>query len=196
MWNHVSGGDCSVAMALKYPKINCVSVITGGGHPLALRNLNELQHRGHRIIFLSSFQGGYNTYFDYLWKGNKIPFYKGCCYRGKEMHLERFYSALPGVHTSNIGFVQGEEDRAKRLKEQETKRHKFNFPILDYTREECEKLIRAKGMKPIGHPSYCWFCPKGDNPPEWAVNGIISEEGQAMRAVSRGLTLEKQKERT
>ena len=187
MWNNISGGDCSIAMALLNPDVPCVFVVTGGAHPSALKNINELQHRGHAVIALSSFQGGYNTYFDYLWKCNKIPFYNGCCHRGKDMHLDRFYNTIPGKSTINIGFIEGEEHRAERLKAKDTLKRRFNFPMLTFTREQCEKVIRSNGMTPIGHQTGCWFCPKGDNPPEWAIKGIISPEGQAERARLRSL---------
>jgi len=187
MWNNISGGDCSTAMALRFPKVPCVIVNTGGNYPQALRQVHKLQQRRHTIIMLSSFQEGYLTYFDYVWKRNKIPFYVSCCHRGKEMHLDRFYKALPGDHVVNIGFIKGEERRAERLSRHNTKKRKFNFPMLDFTREQCEKFIRAKRMEPIGDKTGCWFCPKQPNPPEWAVKGIISDEGQAERARVRKL---------
>ncbi len=187
MWNNISGGDCSVALALLNPDVPCVFVVTGGANPLALRNINQLQQKGHTVIALSSMQGGYNTYFDYLWKCNKIPFYNGCCYRGKDWHLDRFYNIIPGPVTVNIGFIQGEDHRARRLAEKNTDKRKFNFPMLTFTREQCEKVIKAHDMKPIGYQTGCWFCPKGDNPPEWAIKGIISPEGQAERAKLRAL---------
>jgi len=195
MWNNISGGDCSTAMALLFPAHPCVIVITGGNYPQALRQVNQLQQEGHTVIALSSFQGGYPTYFDYLWKSNKIPFYMGCCHRGKDMHLDRFYKTIPGRQVVNIGFIKGEETRAERLSRKNTKKRVFNFPMLEYTREQCEKIIRSKGLEPIGTKTGCWFCPKQPNPPDWAIKAIISEEGQAMRAISRGLSPLESKQR-
>jgi len=190
LWNHISGGDCSTAMALLFPKVPCVIALTGGDYPQALRQINQLQQKGHTIIAIASMQGGYQSYFDYLWKSNKIPFFKGCCSRGKEMHLDRFHKTIPGTSIVNIGFIKGEEGRAERLSRQDTKKRKFNFPMLSYTREQCEKIIRSNSMEPLKSRTGCWFCPKGDNPPEWAIKAIISPEGQAMRAEARHLNEE------
>lgn len=187
MWNNVSGGDPSVAMALLFPKVPCVIVNTGGNYPWAWRQINKLQHKGITVIAISSHQGGYPTYFDYLWKSNKIPFFKGCCHRGKEMHLDRFYKTIPGTVIVNVGFLKGEEKRAERLARKNTKKRKFNFPMLTYTREQCVKILKINGLN-SNPKTGCWFCPKQPNPPDWAIKAIISEEGQAERARVRGLT--------
>lgn len=186
MWNNISGGDCSTAMALLNPKVPCVIVNTGGNYPWAWRQIEKLRKKRITIITLSSSQQGYPTYFDYVWKSNKIPFFKGCCERGKDRHLDRFYKTIPGHVTVNVGFIKGEESRAERLARLNTKKRKFNFPMLTYTREQCEKILKKNGFDSVPRTG-CWFCPKQDNPPEWAIKAIISKEGQEMRARSRGL---------
>ena len=99
-----------------------------------------------------------------------MPFYVSCCYKAKEMHLDRFYrSVAPAI--VNVGFCKGEEKRAERLSKKSTNWRKFNFPMLKYTRDECEKINQSHGIEAIS--SYCWFCPKGPDPPEWAIKQII-----------------------
>ena len=191
MWNNISGGACSSAMALLFPKIPCVIVNTGGNYPWAWKNVHKLQKKRIKVTVISSFQEGYPTYFDYIWKTNRIPFYRGCCYRGKELHLNKFYNTLHGKQIVNVGFCKGEERRAAFLKKQDTKHRIFNFPVLEYTREQLEKVCKTNSLevKKTG----CWFCPKQPNPPEWAVKAIISPEGQAERARVRGLLKEEKR---
>lgn len=169
LYNNLSCGVISTAQALIFPKLTNVMVNTGGNKRSAWRTHNQLQHKRIRIIVLSSAVGGYSSYYEYIKAEGLMPFYVSCCYKAKEMHLDRFYRAIaPAV--VNVGFCKGEEKRADRLAKKNTSWRKFNFPMLKYTREECEKILRAHDVEATS--SYCWFCPKGENPPEWAVNSL------------------------
>jgi len=169
MWNNLSCGVVSIAQALLFPKITNVMVNTGGNKMSAWKTHNQLQHKRIRIIVLSSAVAGYPSYYHYIKGEGLMPFYVSCCYKAKEMHLDRFYRAVaPAV--VNIGFCKGEERRAERLARKDRPWRKFNFPMLNYTREECEKILRANDV--MASSTYCWFCPKGPNPPEWAVKSL------------------------
>ena len=179
MWNNLSCGVKSTAMALKFPKITNVMVNTGWNKPHAWKTHNQLQHKRIRIIVLSSAVAGYPTYYDYIRREGLVPFYVSCCYKAKEMHLDRFYrSVAPAI--VNIGFIKGEENRAERLAKKNTNWRKFNFPMLDYTQEQCEKILRANDVEAIS--SYCWGCPKSDNAPDWVKDPL---EAKALLARSR-----------
>lgn len=54
-WNNLSGGVCSSAMALMFPKVPNVIVNTGGNYPWAWRNVHKLRRMGIKVIVLSSF---------------------------------------------------------------------------------------------------------------------------------------------
>ena len=183
MWNNLSCGEASTAQALLFPKITNVMVNTGWNKPQAWKTHNQLQHRRIRIIVLSSAVGGYGTYYDYIRKQGLMPFYVSCCYKAKEMHLDRFYRAVaPAV--VNVGFCKGEEDRAERLATKNTKWRKFNFPMLKYTKEQCRKINKAHNIDAIS--SYCWGCPKGPNPPDW-VTDPLKARALSARAKAAGL---------
>ena len=179
IWNNLSCGVKSTAMALTFPKITNVMVNTGGNKVTAWKTHNQLQHKRIRIIVLSSAVGGYSTYYEYVRKNGLVPFYVSCCYKAKEMHLDRFYrTQAPAI--VNIGFIKGEENRAERLSKKNTKWRKFNFPMLEFTQEQCEKILRTHNID--AESSYCWFCPKGENPPKWATDPL---EAKALLARSR-----------
>ena len=167
MWNNYSGGVCSTAMALIYPKIPNVIVNTGGNYPWAWRNVHKLRQERHKVIVLSSFVQGYPTYFEYIRKNELMPFYMTCCSKAKDMHLDYFYNTIPGKQVVNIGFIKGEERRAERLAEKNTRHRIFNFPMLDYERDTLVKFIEDRGY--IAKKTGCWFCPKQENPPEWVL---------------------------
>jgi len=156
-WNSVSGGNCSVAMALLHPKNPCLIVNTGGNLDEALNQIYELQKRRHTIIVLSSFQQGYPTYYDYIKKEKLKPFYRSCNHKAKRQHMDRFFKAVAPV-TVNIGLTKGEEGRAEAFNSNWKVR--YRFPMLSYTREQCEKIIRSKGMTPLETRSGCYFCGK------------------------------------
>lgn len=169
IWNNLSCGVISTAQALLFPKITNVMVNTSGNMPMAWRTHNQLQHKRIRVIVLSSAVGGYPTYKDYIQKGGLMPFYMSCCSKAKEIHLDRFYRAVaPAI--VNVGFCKGEEKRAERLAKKNTTWRKFQFPMLKYTREQCEKVLRAHDVE--ASSSYCWFCPKGPNPPDWVTDPL------------------------
>ena len=178
MYNELSGGVISTAQALIFPKITNIMVNTGGAYPWALRRYNKLTQDGYKAIMLSSPTEGYATYFDYIRKNELMPFYVSCCDKAKERHLNKFFNNSGHVRVLvNVGFCKNEEDRADRLVENhQTKRIVFNFPMLKYTRVQCEKIMIKNGFvpdKPENSPgkqffkSGCWFCPKQDNPPGW-----------------------------
>ena len=48
MWNNISGGDCSTAMALRFPKLTCVIVIG------RVSFLKATEH-DYRVAFLLKF---------------------------------------------------------------------------------------------------------------------------------------------
>ncbi|MHA2054540.1 MAG: hypothetical protein ACW99F_13170 [Candidatus Hodarchaeales archaeon] len=183
IWNNLSCGVKSTAMALKFPKITNVMVNTGGNKIHSWKTHNQLQHKRIRIIVLSSAVGGYPTYYDYIRVNGLVPFYVSCCYKAKEMHLDRFYRAV-GPAIVNVGFIKGEEDRATRLSKKNTSWRKFNFPMLDYTQEQCEKILRANDVQ--AQSSFCWYCPKGENPPKWATDPLEAKALQA-RSQAKGL---------
>ena len=176
MWNELSCGVESTAMALRFPKLPNVMVNTGGNLPTAWKTLNQLRHKRIRVVVLSSAVQGYASYYDYIRKNGLVPFYMSCCDKAKHRHLNRFFNII-GPVLVNVGFTQGEEKRAKRLKKKETKLIKFRFPMLTYTREQCEKILRSKGV--VAHKTGCWFCPKGPNPPKWATDPL---EARALKA--------------
>lgn len=182
MWNNLSCGEASTAQALLFPKITNVMVNTGWNKPQAWRTHNQLQHKRIRIIVLSSAVAGYATYYDYVRKEGLVPFYVSCCYKAKEMHLDRFYRAVaPAI--VNVGFCKGEEDRAERLAKKNTKWRKFNFPMLKYTKEQCRKIMKAHDVEATS--SYCWGCPKGPNPPKWVTDPLEARAFSA-RAKAKG----------
>jgi len=176
IWNELSGGVCSTAQALLFPKIPNVIVNTGGNLPTAWRTVNQLRKKRITIITLSSAVQGYPTYYDYIRKNGLVPFYVSCCEKGKERHLNRFFKTI-GPVTVNVGFTKGEEARAERLKKKNCKWYKFQFPMLKYTREQCEKILRFHDIQ--ASKTGCWFCPKGPNPPRWAVEPL---EARALKA--------------
>ena len=178
VWNNLSCGVISTAQALIFPKITNVMVNTGGNKKTAWKTHNQLQHKRIRIIVLSSAVGGYGSYYEYVKAEGLMPFYMSCCYKAKEMHLDRFYRAVaPAI--VNVGFCKGEEARAERLTKKNTRWRKFQFPMLDYTRGQCEKILKANDVQAVS--SYCWFCPKGPNPPEWAVKSL---KARAKKSIS------------
>lgn len=155
IYNSVSGGTCSSAMALIYPKFPCVIVNTGGNLPEAWKNIYRLQKKRIKIIVLSSFTQGYPTYYDYIKNEKLKPFYRSCSHKAKQVHMNRFYKAIAPC-TVNIGLIKGEKNRTKKFKNHHGIR--YNFPILNFTRKQCEKIIRYNGLKVI--KSGCWFCAK------------------------------------
>lgn len=169
MWNNLSCGVISTAQALLFPKVPNVMVNTGGNGPLAWRTHNQLQRRGIRIIVLSSAVQGYPTYYDYIRKRGLVPFFVSCCHKAKERHLDRFYRAV-GPAIVNVGFAKGEEKRGERLEKKNTSWRTFKFPMLEYTRDQCEKILRTHDV--TASSTYCWFCPKGANPPKWATEPL------------------------
>jgi len=184
MWNELSGGVCSTAMSIATgKKVPNVTVNTGGNYPWALRRMHKLTQDGYKVIMLSSFTEGYATYFDYIRKNELMPFYVSCCAKAKENHLNKFFNNIPGRHTVNVGFIMGEEKRADNLVDNhQTKKIRFNFPMLSYNRIQCEKLLRGSGFtpdkpeNPVGQQFFksgCWFCPKQDNPPEWVKTKMM-----------------------
>ena len=196
IWNEVSGGVCSTAMAIVLgKKVPNVTVNTGGNYPWALRRMHKLTQDGYKVIMLSSFTEGYPTYFDYIRKNELMPFYVSCCAKAKENHLNKFFNNLGHTRIiANVGFIEGEEKRADRLVDNhQTKRIRFNFPMLSYNRIQCEKMLRSNGFEPdkpenpVGQQFFksgCFFCPKQDNPPEWVktkmrklINRPLSNEG-------------------
>lgn len=154
VFNSVSGGVCSTAMALihRYP---CVVVNTGGNYAEAWKNIHQLQQKRIPIIVLSSFTQGYPTYYDYIASENLKPFYKSCTFKAKQVHLNRLFKAF-GPCTVNVGLIAGEEERTESFKS--TGSVRYNFPMLSFTREQCEKILRAHGMEPV--KTGCWFCGK------------------------------------
>jgi hypothetical protein len=168
MWNNLSGGVCSSAMALLFPKVPNVIVNTGGNYPWAWRNVHKIRNKRIKVIVLSSMVKSYPTYFDYIRKEKLMPFYMSCCDKAKEKHLDQFYITLPGRQTVNVGFCEGEEKRAERLSKKDTKWRKFNFPVLEYPREHLKKIVLKAGLD--AKRTGCWFCPKQENPPKWAVD--------------------------
>lgn len=172
MWNNLSCGVVSTAQALLFPKVTNVMVNTGGNLPFAWKTHNQLQHKRIKIIVLSSAVGGYSSYYEYIKNEGLMPFYQSCCYKAKEMHLDRFYYSLAQSSVVNVGFCKGEEKRARRLEKLNKPWRRFNFPMLKYTREECEKILRHHDVQAIS--SYCWFCPKGPNPPKWATDALLA----------------------
>ena len=154
-YNSVSGGTCSTAMALLHPKFPSVIVNTGGNLPEAWDNIHRLQRKRITIMVLSSFTQGYPTYYDYIKNEKLKPFYLSCSDRAKQTHMNRFYKAIAPC-TVNIGLVEGEDARVKNFKNHHGIR--YNFPMLKYTREQCEKVLRAHDMNVI--KSGCYFCAK------------------------------------
>jgi len=157
IFNNVSGGVCSTAMALLYPKIPCIVVNTGANYPEAWRAIKQLQDRGHKIIVLSSFIGGYPTYYEYIKGEELIPFIVSCSYKAKQSHLNKFYNAI-GPVTVNVGITADEEQRTAAFTD--SKMIKYNFPLVThgYTREMCETILDKYGVK--ARKSGCWFCGK------------------------------------
>ena len=173
IWNSLSCGVNSSAMALLFPNIANVMVNTGGNKVSAWKTHHQLQKKRIKIIVLSSAQQGYSTYYDYI-KANKLmPFYVSCCHKAKYWHLDRFYKQV-GPSIVNIGYCKGEEKRASRQAKKNNKWIKFQFPMLKYSREECKKILRHHGVQ--ASKTGCWFCPKQPNPPEWAIKNIIRDE--------------------
>jgi len=154
-YNSVSGGTCSSAMALTYPQFPAVIVNTGGNLAEAWENIYRLQKKRITVIVLSSFVQGYPTYYDYIKNEKLKPFYRTCNHKAKRMHMDRFYKAVAPC-TVNIGLIKGEEARAEEFKNHSGIR--YNFPMLSFTREQCEKILKANGLKVI--KSGCYFCPK------------------------------------
>lgn len=142
-------------MSLILPKFPAIIVNTGGNLPEAWENIYKLQKKRIKIIVLNSFTQGYPTYYDYIKNERLKPFYMSCSDRAKQAHLNRFYKAITPC-TVNIGFIKGEEDRAKVFKNHNGIR--YNFPMLKYTREHCEKVMRLNKMNLI--KSGCYFCAK------------------------------------
>ena len=196
VWNELSGGVCSTAMAIVTgKKVPNVMVNTGGNYPWALKRTHKLIKDRYKVIVLSSFTEGYATYFDYIRKNELMPFYVSCCAKAKDRHMNKFFNNLGHSRVNvNVGFIEGEEDRAERLVENhQTKRIRFHFPMLSYNRIQCEKLLRGAGFKPnapqnpVGQQFFksgCFFCPKQPNPPEWVkskmvqlINRPLSNEG-------------------
>ena len=173
IWNNLSGGVVSTAQALIFPKVPNVMVNTGGNKKHAWRTVQQLRglRKGITIIVLSSAVGGHATYFEYLMDGGLMPFYCSCCDKGKEEHLDRFHNTHLPV-TVNVGYCKGEEKRAARLEKKNTKGRKFSFPMLEYSREECEKILRFNKIE--ASSTYCWFCPKGKNPPPWTKDKMLA----------------------
>lgn len=169
VYNNLSGGVGSTAQALRFPKIPNVMVNTGGNKRQAWRTVQQLRRKRIMVIVLSSAVGGYATYYEYLMNGGLMPFYRSCCDKAKEEHLDRFYRVVAPVIV-NVGFTKGEEKRAKRLAKKNTSWRKFAFPMLDFTREQCEKILRVKKVE--AKSTYCWFCPKGPNPPPWTKDPL------------------------
>ena len=155
MYNSVSGGVCSSAMALTYPKFPSVIVNTGGNLPEAWDNIYKLQKKRITILVLNSFTQGYPTYYDYIKNEKLKPFYMSCSDRAKQVHLNRFFKTVTPC-TVNIGLIRGEEDRVKNFKNHHGIR--YNFPMLNFTREQCEKILRANDLQVV--KSGCYFCPK------------------------------------
>ena len=118
--------------------------------------------------------------YDYIFKNKLMPFYKSCCDKAKHSHLERFFRAI-GPVIINVGFSEGEERRAQRLAKKKTKWFSFNFPMLGFSREQCEKILRAHKVE--ARKTGCWFCPKQPNPPEWAIKNIINHPGKRYEAM-------------
>lgn len=147
-------------MALLYPKIPCVTVNTGGNYPEAWKTIHQLQKKGIKTIVLSSFQGGYPTYYDYLVAGDHIPYIVSCSYRAKQMHLNRFYKTIAPV-TVNIGLTVDEEERTENFSSDNS--IKYNFPLIEhgYTRELCAKVLKRYDVE--AKKSGCWFCGKQPN---------------------------------
>lgn len=155
VYNSVSGGTCSTAMALVNPKFPNVIVNTGGNLPEAWENIYRLQKKRLTIIVLNSFVQGYPTYYDYIKNEKLKPFYKSCNHKAKRLHMDRFYKTIAPC-TVNIGLIKGEEDRAEEFENHNGIR--YNFPMLSFTREQCEKILKANDLKII--KTGCWFCAK------------------------------------
>ena len=161
MWNNVSGGVCSTAMALLYPKVPCVIVDTGGNYPEAWENIRRLRVKRHRVIVLGSLNKSYPTYYEYIKSEELKPFYKSCSDKAKQNHLDYFYRTLPGRQVINIGITNEEASRSEAFTN--TKHLQYRFPLIEkgYTREMCEKLLRKHDMLII--KTGCWFCGKQPN---------------------------------
>lgn len=145
VYNSISGGTCSSAMALIHRNPSVI-VNTGGNPPEAWINIHLLQRKRIPIIVLSSFTQGYPTYYDYIKNEKLKPFYKSCNHKAKRIHLDRFYKSVSPV-TVNIGLIKGEEDRVTAFKN--TNSIRYRFPMLTFTREQCEKILRVHGLSVI-----------------------------------------------
>lgn len=180
MWNNLSCGVGSTAQALILPKIPNVMVNTGGNKGHAWKTHKQLQSKGYTIIVLGSAIGGYPDYYHYLKNEGLMPFYTSCCDKAKDRHLDRFYHALPGLQTVNVGFHKGKEKRARRLARKNRPWRVFNFPMLKYTREECNKILSSHGV--TAKSTYCSFCAKGPNPPAWVTDPLLARaRGEAIK---------------
>jgi len=142
-------------MALLHPKIPNIVVNTGGNLPEAWDTIYQLQKKGLKILTISSFLQGYPTYYEYI-KEDKVPFYKSCSHKAKQIHLNKLASIFRPI-TYNIGIVQGEKERVDEWGDPPSF-IKYNFPMLTYTREQCEKVLRTHGV--TANKSGCWFCGK------------------------------------
>jgi len=154
-FNNISGGICSTAMALLNPKIPCVIVNTGGNYPSAWETIRQLKKKRIKVIVLSSPNKGFPTYYEYISGESLKPFYKSCSDKAKQQHLDNFYKIVGPAYV-NIGLTKEEEKRVQSFKNKSWVT--YRFPMLKYTREQCLKVLRAKGV--TAYKTGCWFCGK------------------------------------
>lgn len=155
MLNCLRGGECSSAMALLYPKIPNIVINTGGNYDEAWTTIYQLQKKGLKILVISSYLQGKPTYYDYI-KDDKLPFYKSCSHKAKQIHFNKLASIFRPV-VYNIGIVKSEEKRIGEWKDPPSF-ISYNFPMLRYTRLECRKILNKHNI--TASKSGCWFCGK------------------------------------
>ena len=154
-FNSISGGIYSTVMALLFPKVPCVIVNTGGNYPSAWETIHQLKNKGIKIIVLSSPNKEFPTYYEYIKAENLKPFYKSCSDKAKQRHLNNFFKIV-GPAYINIGITKEEKKRIENFKNKNWAI--YCFPMLKYTREQCEKILRTNGV--TAHKTGCWFCGK------------------------------------
>ena len=89
------------------------------------------------------------TLYQWLWDKKTIPFgmWRRCSSDFKRDPINKYSKGRKQF----IGICK---DELKRIKSDPKKL----YPIKDYTREDCEKLIKKAGL-PVAHKTGCYFCP-------------------------------------
>jgi len=136
-------------------KIVNIIVNTGGNLPEVWQRIGWLKRHRYPVIIIGSYNKDHPSYYEYIKKEGLKPFYLSCSDKAKQRHLDAFAKYME-IDICRIGYTKEDAGRVKHFKNIE----RYEFPLLNLTREEAENKLREYGLEPLPTRTGCWFCPK------------------------------------